>query len=791
MLATKSVFLLQRIQQGVKPLFFLTALPVIKTGMVIDQPFTKPFFHHLCRRIPRMKHILLAVFLFVCWCDVFATPDSVVVPIGRVRFHDRIDNEQLLTDMADGKKDGLIRVSSNEDVNLQVTDVLIRRINEFQDFVETNEQIRSSNDKIRQLNYIELLVKDYRTAWKSKKLNPSMAPLLVDNFYNVWKAGMDSLSILPYIDDAPYDIAIILAEVFKTNPAYAEVKKLLFLKYCNLHPDKILSLIRPYVNEPFADSLVLVACKNDPEQLYDYAYSTKSPEGKLIQRNPNPLVKAIVQLSKMENALLYYPFLDNILNNRISLDSIRRFVGDGDKQMDSVGYFKLLVKTEKEYYYRLGVLKDTPIAMFGVNGLRKMLQKKAIVHFINPINNLHEQSNLNIRMRALDPLTAEELYYVIVMGENDIYTSSYKHSFARLLQRMGSRPRGDSLLLSVKMDYFKKFIKMAANFNQLDTFLRTMPANNATTLMKAFVANLDEANNLEDAVDVADSYSSIKDTVLLQNILRNVSLNEQKSINQNNNKGKTIYGLLKTIFLSANDNSIDLTSQIGIPSIYSVDYNYLADDSGRVVQQVFFYGDEDGKTHFPQFVSSFNTKEWKVTYQKEWVEIKSLAGKKVWIYANLPLNNDKNLDDTAQIHLRKYLAKNNLQPSVVVHRGHSYWLPRTIDRMGGDAKIIVLGSCGGYQNLSQIITNCPDAHIISTKEIGKGDINRPILNYLNQTIASGKTLVWKDMWASLTRLFYNDADRSMRESWDDYVPPYKNLGAIFIKAYNKKMEGEL
>ena len=332
---------------------------------------------------------------------------------------------------------------------------------------------------------------------------------------------------------------------------------------------------------------------------------------------------------------------------------------------------------------------------------------------------------------------------------------------------------------------------MAANFNQLDTFLKTMPANNATTLMKAFVANLDEANNLEDAVDVADSYSSIKDPELLQNILRNVSINEQKSISQSNHKGKTIYSLLKTIFLSANDNSIDLTTEIGIPSIYSVDYKFLADDSGRVVQQVFFYGDEDGKTHFPQFVSSFNTKEWKITYQKEWVEIKSLTGKKVWIYANLPLNNDKNLDDTAQIHLRKYLQKNELQPAVIVHRGHSYWLPRTIDRMGGDAKIIVLGSCGGYQNLSQIISKCPDAHIISTKEIGKGDINRPILNYLNQAIATGKTLVWKDMWASLTKLFSNDADKSMRESWDDYVPPYKNLGAIFIKAYNKRMEGEL
>jgi hypothetical protein len=50
--------------------------------------------------------------------------------------------------------------------------------------------------------------------------------------------------------------------------------------------------------------------------------------------------------------------------------------------------------------------------------------------------------------------------------------------------------------------------------------------------------------------------------------------------------------------------------------------------------------------------------------------------------------------------------------------------------------------------------------------------------------------VWKDMWASLTKIFYADLNKGMKESWDDYIPPYKNLGAIFIKAYNKKMESE-
>ena len=91
----------------------------------------------------------------------------------------------------------------------------------------------------------------------------------------------------------------------------------------------------------------------------------------------------------------------------------------------------------------------------------------------------------------------------------------------------------------------------------------------------------------------------------------------------------------------------------------------------------------------------------------------------IWVYANRPLDNDNNLDDSAQMHLDKYLEQKALLPSIVVHRGHSYWLSHTVDKMMGNARIVVLGSCGGYKNLNEILEINPDAHIISTKEIGK------------------------------------------------------------------------
>jgi len=702
-------------------------------------------------------------------------------------FHDKIDKEQQLTDKADGKEDWTLHVGKNEEINLQVSDALFRKTDELQLWVETYPLLATNNEKVRYLRLIEDLVKTFRNSWSKNEIKPVLYPALLSSFETILKGMPTSKSMLPSIEGANYEVAKILTNVFTGYKEGREAQNLVYLKYCALHPDNILKTIRPYVNEIFADSLVVAACRNNPVQLYSFAQSTNSEEGKLIHRNIHPMVKVVSALSQTPNALLYFPFLDDLLSGKNTVANIRKLVGDDPNTYDSVGYFKMLVQTEISYFKRMaGPNKDTPIAMFGANSLREVLKGKAWQHFVKHINELHDVSNLAVRMKAIQPLGVQDLYYMIIMGESDIYTSSYKHSFSRLVQLMGAKPRGDSLLQSVHFDYFKKFIKMAANFNKLDSFLKMMPDDNSELLMKAFVANLHKTGNLEDAVDVADSYSSIHDKKLLNSILSYVKENEQQSVNENNDRGKLIYGLLKIIFLSADTtNKIDLTATVGIPSIYEIANKELQDEKGRIVQQVFFYGDEDGKTFFPPFLNSFSPKDWTIKHTKEWVEIKSNKGN-VWVFANKPLDYNQNLDDSAQVHLTRYLTANDMVPSVVVHRGHSYWLPGTIKRMPSFAKVVVLGSCGGFQNLNQILEVSPDAHIISTKEIGKGDINKPILNYLNQSFISGKTLSWRDMWKSLSSFFGNDPSRDVRESWEDYIPPYRNLGAIFLKAYHKQ-----
>ena len=99
----------------------------------------------------------------------------------------------------------------------------------------------------------------------------------------------------------------------------------------------------------------------------------------------------------------------------------------------------------------------------------------------------------------------------------------------------------------------------------------------------------------------------------------------------------------------------------------------------------------------------------------------------------------------------------------------------------------MLGSCGGYKNLSQILKNAPEAHIISTKQTGAKDVNKPIIEALDNTLRSGNNIDWREMWSGLENTF-SKAPRELRETFEDYIPPQKNLGALFIKAYSRSGE---
>jgi hypothetical protein len=212
-----------------------------------------------------------------------------------------------------------------------------------------------------------------------------------------------------------------------------------------------------------------------------------------------------------------------------------------------------------------------------------------------------------------------------------------------------------------------------------------------------------------------------------------------------------------------------------------------------VVQQVFFYGDEDkdGQRSFATYLAMFQKNpDWKITENptKEWVTISSVKGKPILIFANKPLYGEDDPDDKAQHHLDDYLYDNKLKPTIYIHRGHSYHVRYTLKQLETSARIVVLGSCGGYNNLSEVLKISSDAHIISSKQVGSYTVNEPILQAIDNDLLEGKNIEWISMWRELSARFQKDP--VARERFEDYIPPYKNLGAIFIKSYRLAMGEE-
>ncbi|HVZ57042.1 MAG TPA: hypothetical protein VG870_10325 [Chitinophagaceae bacterium] len=691
--------------------------------------------------------------------------------------HEAIDRVQSRILQSDGRADGRFTISANEEVNFLATDALTNRVDLLQYRIE-RDSVLDHRLKVQYLKGLENMLRYFEANWKNHTVNPSEIPQLIGAYSRCMGLDREGKSVEPEVAGLSYGggMTLLAAGIFDRNPGYTPARNDLLRKYCALHPDQILTELRDNPEVPFFDSLIKVAAYRYPNRLYDYA-AARNQFGYQIRRISDPLIQAISRMALSNSGQLYFPFLDNIVKGRMTIDLV-----DAVKD-DSIRYYQLLVRTHLDYVRR-AINHDTA---YGYRDLTRMMAKKAEEVFVNTINGLHEVENPAVRFHILQGLSAEDLYYLAVLTDGVIYTSSFVNGvYPLMMSRIGHR--ADSLLMLVQFDRYRKFIKMSAAYNTLGDFLRSFPhPEDAKKLMQAFVTGLEKTSGLEDGVDVADSYASIFESnrQVANEMVANVQYNYLRNLTRNNRRGIVMYDLLYKLFLSADSTkNIDLSKEFGIPPVYTVSYKSLADSSGRVIMQVFFYGDKDGQGIFRGFLTTFSPANWKIDYSNpQWVTVTSLRGRKVSIYANRPLPEEKDEDAKAQEALDAYLQKNRLYPTITIHRGHSYYAPYTIDQMAPTSKIVFMGSCGGYHLIHDILKKASDAHIIASKQIGKTAINRPFFEQLMETVRAGNNIDWIPFWQELSK-------KVKVEGFEDYIPPYKNLGALFIKAYKKAMGDE-
>ncbi len=689
--------------------------------------------------------------------------DTLINPIPRQRqlWHDYFHKALRAADASDGKVDGFIWYGDDSMASHAITQAMLHKAAHLDTMIENlpfTDKQSENQEKIRYLRAVTDMVNTYNHDVKAdpffyRKVVLNMQDLIIARH----QGKLDS-----FVHQHPNEYTLANASLLDGHP---DLRALLYKTVGMEQPLKMIKRLHEFAREPFACDIIAAAARKAPNEIYNYASSTNPTLNGAIRRCNDPLVQAIVRVTdESKSPLRAMSFISDIYNKRLSIADVDKITSD------DISLFKNLV--------RLKMQGDT----LGGATLTDELSYRANSIFVAKINELHESPD-PVRFKILEGLSPEELYFIIVYGQDRIYTSSFIGAFRRMMERLKPRTGGD-LLKQVRYEHFRTFIRMCAGYNTLSDFLATMSPEAKTQVMKEFISGLENGkrDELEDAVDVADAFGSIKDSTLA-NFLHQEIINNYKRVSDARNvKGTIVYGLLATLAQGANNDA--LSQYLHLPPIGNVPYSSMVNDSGIVYEQFFFYGDEDGRNSYASFLNNFSdTKKWSRPEQdssKQWVTIKSISGKPIVIFANLPLDYESGKDDEAQKALAAMLAAKDIHPVFLVHRGHSYHLSSTIDYMTKSNRIIMLGSCGGYHNLGAVLDHSPDAHLISTKQTGTMLVNDAIIRAINDHLLAGDDIDWVKIWTEI-----GVSLKGKEKDFNEYVPPYRNLGAIFIKAYRR------
>lgn len=711
-----------------------------------------------------MKKIYLLVLLFVAFASAKAQTGSgeiladtilkkSLVTSGRMQLLLMIEREQKKADVSDGVFDKTVGIDEDIDKTALATNAVFSKANKTVAYIENNE--KDDMVKRKYLGRVIENLKTFNSDMNDGLIDASYYSALFETAYQVIR-GLHNNNLIAYVKENVSKALYANSPLFDTDKAAMSA---LMEGMADKYPEILIKKIRNLGNEVAADVIVTKTAPKNPKIILNFATST-AVEREIVRRNQDPYVKAIVKIADSCSVPLKgIFFIDEYYKGKISLSEINKITTDQEL------YFKKMIEMRQVYFN---------------TDLRKIYDRE-LTHeasrYVSTMNELHDAGDA-VRFKIIDKLNPIELYYIIVYGNDDLYTSSFLGCFNRLMTRMKPKS-GSEFLDSIGKDKFRTFIRLCANYNTLSTFLQTMKPEEKNVLMRDFVTGLDKTleRDLEGATDVANSFGSINDSTLMKSITEQIRINLENEDSVKNKRGYKIYDILYTMLTYSNDS---MTAKLGIPPITVMPYNSLKDDSGTVVQQVFFYGDKDGKGVFNSYVNGFGAPDWKVSREANWVKISSIKGKPVVIYANKP--HDEPDDEMAQNALQAYLDSMDIHPSIIIHRGHSYHLPTTLEHINYRHKVVILGACGAYQNLSTVLSQSEDAHIVSTKQIGVGKINGPIIRAFNDRLLAGKDIDWIEMWNGLSKQF---SSGEMKQLFDDYVPPYKNLGATFLKAYRQ------
>jgi len=621
---------------------------------------------------------------------------------------------------------------------------------------------------IRSISYF---LKELKTRMEETDFNAFKIPEIIRKYKNALTAIMNNEPLEKQFKGIGWRSSQMLANAFWQFDEKKVMADISAYKRVVKTPEYIFSFLENKNQFYYADSLLAFIAKNYPQQLIIYLQQHNNSVTQIIRQSDNKYVQQLVGFSDNSLATEIAPFTEQVSNNELTIDEIL------DKRKKVTEYYQLLV----DQIMANEVRKENGLDPQFQKALRNALNEKALSFYVRKVNELHNSSDA-VRFQSVSGLRPQDLYYIIVSGDEEMYTSTYLGLYKRLLAGFGKQS-ADSLFSLVHYDKIRKFMRVAATYNTLPDFLHRMPKEKSKELLHLFITDIEDDHEDEavsDATDIADAFISLSKDDELNSYVKDELANGLKKAKRNElHQAVRLYSILQQVYDLVNNRQqrVDLSANYKAMPVSS-----LKDNKGSVNELVLFYGDDDGKNSYRSFMNLFrDEKKWKVESNDQWVTITSLEAP-VRIFANLPLNNDDGKDLTAQKALADYLDGNDIRTSVLIHRGHSYHLPNTLKFLQPNHKIAVLGSCGGYKNMKKIMDINPDVHIVASKQVGSMAVNDPLLNHLNSYIIADKNIDWVSFWSEMEKNFKSESNAG--KLFEEYVPPYKNVSGFVVKLYN-------
>lgn len=526
-------------------------------------------------------------------------------------------------------------------------------------------------------------------------------------------------------------------------------------------PEEVLKKVDIFKGKYYSGDIVERCILNAPVILKKYLFNPSHPVAMILKNSKNKVVQKMIAFNEPTSYKTRpYLLINDVANEKLTPEEAIEISSKSDR------LFREMAKIVSSKKYIGGYSIEKEMSFYALR-------------FIRSINDKVNQPE-NLKFASLEGLTFEEIYMITVFGREEVFNATFNGIFNHLEKSLSAAsPQFIENLISFPR--FRVFIALCANNNKLSRLFSYFSEEQKAKAIKSFVKNIGRVEGVfDEAVNVSETIANTSDPSIINLLQSNIKAEYIQCDSIQQPKCMVLYGILagliKEKVVTDKQWFFDMSLRYPSGELTTLKLNTMVNNN-ILIERMYFYDDDDGRDSYTSFINTFRSKEnWRVEEYYAYAKISSLSGTPIEIYANKPT-----FETSGDNAISTLFSENAYQPTIIIHRGHSFHTERTLERIPSSTKLLFLGSCGGFYKAAMGLKNAPEAHVLATRQIGTKQINDPLIFSINETFRHGEDIQWPTFWNTMKMqlgsysLFY------------DYVPPHKNIETLFQNAYYKTL----